>query len=492
MSILDRVRFLIPAAILLLVSVFIFFYDLGGAPLQDWDEGIYANISAEMVESGSWMKMTLMGEPWLEKPLLPFWLDALSFKMFGFTELALRFFSALTAIGCVLLIFGLGRRLFSWYVGFWAGLLFAASPLFLDYHMARTGDHDVLFLFWFLLAIYFFVRSWHKNGKWLIFSGIAAGFAIFTRGQLGLFAILIPFATYILFLIKARVRKERSPVEYPWWAWFGWLASWMIVGGWWHVYAYFVYGQQFIDVYIIEQFFSRIAGPLQGHSGPWWFYVQYLWDTTPFVSVAACLMVILWVCRYCAALISPKKIKRIRFTPAIMLLLVWVVLFGFALIMMETKLHWYVLGLVPALYLIAFSALKHKGAPRAFATIGIVALLVFYGYQLPHRDEIQPHAIKQVAKNLQSNELIGQSVILYNTEQWNFGRTLPSAYWYLKYVGNVEPVSIGKENLEYYLAKLEYAHWIVEKDSMSDLENYKEFDFFEKMPIDDLLLLIRN
>ncbi|HLD08780.1 MAG TPA: glycosyltransferase family 39 protein, partial [Methylophilaceae bacterium] len=400
------------------------------------------------------------------------WLTALSYKLFGFTELATRFFPALAGVGVVLLLYGIGRRLFSWYVGFWAALLFALSPIFLDYHMARSGDHDVLFLFWLILAIYLYIRTYEKGREWLlVFSGIAAGFAIFTRGALGIFAFAIPFATHILLVIKSHIRKTPLDYTYRWYHSALWAISFLAIGGAWHLYAYIAYGQQFIDIYVKEQFFSRIGAPLQGHSGPWWFYARYLWQTEPFVTVAAAIMAAWWICRYSVALVALGRIRRIRFTAAIILLLVWAVSFEFVISAMSTKLHWYALGMAPALYLIAVSALKHNGVPRAFATLGVVALLVFYAWQLPHRKPQEPLPIQNIAHALKQENVAG-TVIIYETALWNFGRILPSFYWYVKYQGGVEPIAVDKNNLEHYLDRSEFGVWITDMEHAADFEPY--------------------
>lgn len=467
MSLLDRARFLLPGAILLLVSVFILFYRLGDAPLHDWDEGIYANISAEMVRSGDYLHMRLMGEDWLEKPVFAFWLQAFSFKWFGFTEFAARFFPALAGVGSVLLLYGIGRHLFSWFVGLWSALLFALSPLFLDYHMARSADHDVLFLFWLLLALYAYIRSWEDEPVWLVASGLAAGFAIFTRGALGLFAVMIPVSTQALLYIKSVVRKQKKPVML-WRYWLMWAAAALAVGGAWHIFAWKVYGQQFVDVYLLEQFFSRINGPLQGHSGPWWFYGHYIWKIIPFVTIASGLMLIFWLGRYIAAIAMPKRLQRKHFSASIFLLFSWIVLFGSALMIMQTKLNWYVLGVAPALFLVAGSALQIKGSPRGFATVGVVALLVFYSMQLPHWDDAENHkrAVSD-ALYVQSTE----SLVVYEAQKWNFGRVLPSWYWYYYYRANRQPYSITQQNKNHYLAR-DFHTWIAPPGTTDGFEGF--------------------
>ena len=48
------------------------------APLFDPDEGLHAAIAQEMVLSGDYVTPTFLGEPFLDKPILFFWSEALS------------------------------------------------------------------------------------------------------------------------------------------------------------------------------------------------------------------------------------------------------------------------------------------------------------------------------------------------------------------------------------------------------------------------------
>ena len=184
-----------------------------------------------------------------------------------------------------------------------------------------------------------------------------------------------------------------------------------------------------------------------------------------------------WIVRYSVAFVAPARVKKIRFTAAIILLMVWVASFALVISLVQTKLSWYVLGIVPALYVIAASALKHAGVPRAFATIGVVALLGFYVWQLPHWKPVPRLPARGVAYDLR-NAVPGAPIVLYRTGAWNFGRVLPATYWHLRYQGLMMPVSIDRDNLEHYLAQPEYRVWVMEKDAISDLKAYPEFAAF--------------
>ena len=66
---------------LFILSSFLIFTKLGTKELQNWDEGLYANIAGEMVKTGNYLDLKLQGGQWLEKEPLPFWFEALSIKI---------------------------------------------------------------------------------------------------------------------------------------------------------------------------------------------------------------------------------------------------------------------------------------------------------------------------------------------------------------------------------------------------------------------------
>src|SRR5512144_1652357 len=60
------------------------------APLLDPDEGLHAAIAQEMVLRHDYVTPTFLGEPFLDKPILFFWTEALSLQLVGMTEAAVR------------------------------------------------------------------------------------------------------------------------------------------------------------------------------------------------------------------------------------------------------------------------------------------------------------------------------------------------------------------------------------------------------------------
>src|SRR5687767_10480412 len=80
-------------------------------PLVGPDEPRYAQVAREMFERGDWITPTLGGFNWFEKPALLYWLQIASFNLFGVSEFAARFGSALFGVGTVVALWTLGRNI---------------------------------------------------------------------------------------------------------------------------------------------------------------------------------------------------------------------------------------------------------------------------------------------------------------------------------------------------------------------------------------------
>jgi hypothetical protein len=178
--------------IVLVVSLPFLFVQLD-FPLLDPDEGLYASIAQEMLSRGDWLIPHVNGLPYLEKPPLYFWLTALTFRVVGPTEWAVRLWSALATLGAVLLTWRIGRRLYGPHAGLLAGLVLATvvgNALYV-----RKASTDQLFVFCLTLAIYGFLRDVERPDRgrarflWLY---VGAALSVLAKGFIGLvFPLLI-------------------------------------------------------------------------------------------------------------------------------------------------------------------------------------------------------------------------------------------------------------------------------------------------------------
>jgi 4-amino-4-deoxy-L-arabinose transferase-like glycosyltransferase len=181
----------------------LFFFQLGARPLWNQDEGMHAATSKDMVVSGDWVTPTLNGEPFFDKPALHNWLVALAFTVLGFTEFAARLPSALLGLGCVLVTYELGRRLYGPRTGTLGAVVLATAGQF--FVLSRTVMHDISLSFFVTLGLALWYAGYQLAGRgrhFLLLSYAAFGFAALAKGPLG---VLVPGAIVFLFLA---IRKD--------------------------------------------------------------------------------------------------------------------------------------------------------------------------------------------------------------------------------------------------------------------------------------------
>jgi len=125
------------------VAWILIFWRLGYTTFLDPDEAHYAQMTREMLQSGSWFVPLLDGQPYIDKPVLFHWLQGVSMLIFGETEFAGRLPSALAAIALFAATRRLGKTLFSNDVGEWGAIMFATIPA--TFALASVAIFDMVF-----------------------------------------------------------------------------------------------------------------------------------------------------------------------------------------------------------------------------------------------------------------------------------------------------------------------------------------------------------
>ncbi len=195
-----------------IASYFPLFLHLDSMPMMIWDEVRLAVSAYEMNQSGNIWVVTYLNMPdlWSVKPPLNIWAIALSFKVFGYNELALRLPSALSGLFTVWLVFFFCLRQFkNEFIAVFSVLVLVTSKGYIDFHVTRTGDYDAMLIFFetaFLLLFLTYVLE--KNNKtkkiFLYLSALSFALAIFTKGIAGLFFLPAIF----IFLVGQKELKN--------------------------------------------------------------------------------------------------------------------------------------------------------------------------------------------------------------------------------------------------------------------------------------------
>ena len=219
------------AGILLLgvLSLLLLGYRLGSTGFWT-DESIYAETAREMAASGDWITPRLCGEPYLIKPVLYHWLAAVSFHLFGETELAGRLYGSKTGLlsGTVLATswgFALGSRVAGMDVLLTTGISFSLGSFYLGY------------------------RDRARRRAWFLASGFGAGVALLAKGPLG---AAIPVMVALVFLIRRwdlRPAFSREAMEGA--------AVGLAVASVWYLPVWVRHGREFTQVFWMRNNLAR-------------------------------------------------------------------------------------------------------------------------------------------------------------------------------------------------------------------------------------------
>ena len=109
-------------------------------PLIDRDEPRFAEASREMIERGNYIVPYFNNQLRLDKPPLTYWAQVASYRIFGETDFAARFPSAIAAALTAVLILAWGRRIGAEKLGWWAAIIFTLSLQTFVHAKAAVAD----------------------------------------------------------------------------------------------------------------------------------------------------------------------------------------------------------------------------------------------------------------------------------------------------------------------------------------------------------------
>jgi len=262
---------------LILATLYLcYFHNLGAIGFVGPDEPRYAWIARDMVETGDWVTPRLYGKPWFEKPPLYYWGAALSFKLFGVSEAAARFPSALSALFATLAMAWLAWRVYGAQTARWLLLLLPTTVGMIGFsHAAAT---DMPFAGTLTIAMVFAARllglvpesstSFTSSTSFnSFFFGFFLGLAVLAKGPAAI--ILVGGAVLLWAIFTSRWRDAfrcLHPVA---------IASFCLTALPWYILCA-RRNPDFFRIFIIEHNFKRYFTPEFQHIQPFWFYIPVI------------------------------------------------------------------------------------------------------------------------------------------------------------------------------------------------------------------------
>jgi 4-amino-4-deoxy-L-arabinose transferase-like glycosyltransferase len=241
---------------------------LGSYGLLDNNEGLYAEIAREMLESRSFVIPQINGVPYLEKPPMLYWLMAASYSVFGQSEIAARLVPVLASLAVILALLWLGKKTGTG-AGKLAALILGSSIGYVV--MSRTLLFDMLlcaFLTWALCFLYLYFQE--GKTSWLRWSHVFLGLAVLTKGLVAPALYYLIAATFLLVVRRSGIRGLLRSLFDP-----AALLVLFAVALPWHVLAE-LRDRDFAWFYFINEHalrFLHMRRPYDYYTGPWYYYL---------------------------------------------------------------------------------------------------------------------------------------------------------------------------------------------------------------------------
>ena len=186
-------------------------YNLSEVPPYHTDENFYVTSTRNMVASGDYITPVYHEKKRFAKPILFYWMVAVSYKIFGVDLFSARLVSSFFASLCIPIVYILARRLFNCNVAIISALLLPGC--YLHFQIARWAITDMAFNFFILTTFYFFIRGFQDLSNKKIFyysSYICMGIGFMIKGPI---AIIIPALVIGTFLISTRNWQELAQLQ---------------------------------------------------------------------------------------------------------------------------------------------------------------------------------------------------------------------------------------------------------------------------------------
>ena len=325
-----------------LIACLLYLPALGRPALWEPDEGRYAEIAREMVQSGDYVTPRDDWVRYFEKPPLMYWAEALAIKLLGANEFAVRLPAALFSIGQVAITCALAEVMFGAAVGLAAAASLAFSPLFFGFSRFATLDPALSFFVTAALGCFYmaaraapgFARGAARG--WLYLAAAMMALGTLSKGPV---AVVISGGVALVYMVIEG--RGRELVRIPW---LGCALIYVAITAPWFVLVA-RRNPDFLEFFFVHEHLQRYLSSTEHAWGPYFFIPVTLAGMWPWIY---------FVPRAIAQLRRHENENRASIDrSALLLLLIW---FGFVLVFFSvprSKLGSYILPGLPPLAILA-------------------------------------------------------------------------------------------------------------------------------------------
>ncbi|MDD3760938.1 MAG: glycosyltransferase family 39 protein [Acidithiobacillus sp.] len=384
-------KFLVQEMLIFSVSILYFSWGTGNTSLWDIDEPIYAQSLKEMMANHNLILPTYNGQILPDKPILNYWMMWAGIKLFGLDSFGLRIGSAIVGALLVLLIVSVVRRMYSEKIAFLSALIIAT--ILHSTVIFRSATPDPLLILATTAALLSFLLAYldpqvRRNALFSFYLALALG--TLDKGPI---AFLLPGLIVVIFLIVQQNlhflwQQGKLGLGLP---------LFLILLMPWYVAVGLETHWMWDKLFLLQQNIGRFDASMQGHRGPWFYYVLSVFlgmlPWSVFLPQA-----LLWLKRTRALTQDKQQVKN-----QFMLLwaAVWIIFFSLS----ATKLPSYVWESYPPLAILLATHLDsrlqatQKGLTKSDAlSLGVlfaigVLLTTFGGWIVPMRQPEIPRML---------------------------------------------------------------------------------------------------
>ncbi|MBS1652948.1 MAG: glycosyltransferase family 39 protein [Bacteroidetes bacterium] len=414
------------AYVLTIASIFTFYYDKSKAALlllalsafllasflirldpflNIWDEQYHALVAKHL--ANNFFKPVLIENTaickniywtdvnvWLHKQPFFLWQIALSIKIFGTNEIAVRLPSALMHTILVFFIYDCGKYFFSKKVSFLASVLFVWAYFFCDYITGfYPSDHnDLAFFFYTFLSYWAYLKYKQTNVfAYVLLIGLFSGIAVLNKWLIG----LVIYAVWSIDVVVLKKYNKQEVLNFVLS-----ITACLLIFLPWQIYAATYYP----DEYNLSMNFNfkHITEVLDGHGGSFSFYFNALYEQLGEGAILPYLFIFCFI--FCVFKLKDSSSRVIFGT----ILLLFYLFFTF---IVKTKMLGYVLICIPFfIYSLAytlekvFSFISVKFSKLAWVFLIIVLFNMFFNYSKIYKH----HSNKELGRKLYREKQIKQ------------------------------------------------------------------------------------